>query len=58
LEDTISFQDKGEDVGIFRALTITLERKGSKSSKEGMAVKVGGDNFSAGGEAAKAITGS
>ena len=51
LTDTISFQDEGEDVGIFRALIITLDRKGSKSSKEGIDVKVGGDNFSAAGEA-------
>ena len=58
LADTISFQDEGEDVGIFRALIITLDRKGSKSSKEGIDVKVGVDSFSAGGEAAKAITGS
>ena len=58
LADTISFHDDGEEVGIFRALTITLDRKGSKSSKEGIDVKVGGDNFSAGGEAVKATTGS
>ena len=58
MADTISFQDDGEEVGIFRALTITLDKKGSKSSKEGKEVKVGGDNFSAGGDAAKAITGS
>ena len=58
LADTISFQDDGEEVGMFRALTITLDRKGSKSSKEGIDVKVRGYNFSAGGEAAKATTGS
>jgi len=46
----ISFQDAGDDVGMFRALTMTLVRKGSKSSKEGIVVKVGGDNFSCGGD--------
>ena len=45
-------------MGIFRALTIILVRKGRISSKEGTVVKEGGDSFSGAGAATKAGTGS
>jgi hypothetical protein len=56
--DITSFHDEGDETGIFRALTITFVRKGSKSSKVGTESKDGMRSFSGVGVETKEATGS